>query len=665
MKSVCTLLLFSFWLAAALAQRAPIASFTVAAGATDRLNTPVSASLASLPAPLPEMGLQLVERREGQRLPVPFAIESGSEKQLTWILSGETPAGTERVFELRSTDAPAASGAPVEVLRDEAAVVIRIGDKPVLQYQIEAPPLPEGVSKLYTRGGFLHPLWSPGGEVLTRIQPPDHYHHVGIWNPWTHTKFQGREIDFWNLNKAEGTVRPVAVTAVEANAVYGGFQALHAHVDLNAPHRSGALVALNETWDVRAWNADPDAKVWLVDFESTLNCATDSPLTIEAYRYQGFVFRAIETWNDGNTELLTSAGKNKANANETRARWCDVRGPSANGKSGILFLTAPVNHNFPEHLRVWPVGANKGKENVFVNFNPAQEKDWVLKPGQTYTMRYRMLVYDGEISAESAERYWQDFANPPHVSVLVHPPAAGKKILIYTKNGEGYVHENRAASVVAIRQLAEANGIEVVASDDPAQFNDAYLQQFDALVFSNTNNATFDTDEQKLAFQRYIQAGGGFVGVHIACGSERQWPWFSQMVGGRFRRHPKLQPFDLRIIDPHHVSTRHLPPVWHWEDECYFIDHLNPDIHVLMAADLNTVTDNKPDGYPGITFGNLFPLSWYHTFDGGRQWYSALGHKTEYYLEPLFLQHLLGGITWAVDHPPLDYSTVTETLLME
>lgn len=631
------------------AQPTPWAHFTVKAGAYDRENTPVSASLSGLGADLSAAQWQLLEIRDGQKIPQPFQVIPGDPLRIAWILAGKTPAGSERRFEFTQTaEKKETASAGVQVRKNKGAVQIRIDGKEVLDYAYEPPPLPEGVSDLYIRDGFIHPLWSPKGEVLTRIQPPDHYHHYGLWNPWTRTESEGRKIDYWNLYEGQGTVRTKVVPSLVSGPVFGGFAALHEHIDLTAPDPSGRKTMLNETWEVKVWNADPDNKIWLVDFTSKMNPATDSLFTIEAYRYQGFGLRATEKWDDQTARLLTSEGKDKSTGNATRARWCDVNGVSDFGTSGILFMTHPHNHNFPEQLRIWPTGANGGKENVFFNFNPAQEQDWVLKPGREYVLQYRMMLYDGKISTDVAERYWYDFAHPPKVEVMTVPSLQGKKALVFTKNGEGYVHDNIAVSVAALKKLGEENGFSVDASDDPAVMTEDNLRKYDVLIFSNTNNETFDTEAQRMAFQRYIQSGGGFVGIHIASGSERQWPWYWKMIGGKFVRHPKLQSFDIHVIDPAHPSTTFLPKVWKWEDECYFLDQLNPDIHVLLAADLNTVEDEKKVEYPGTTFGQYAPLSWRHEFEGGRQWYTALGHKSEYYSDPDFLKHLLGGIAWAV-----------------
>ena len=222
----------------------------------------------------------------------------------------------------------------------------------------------------------------------------------------------------------------------------------------------------------------------------------------------------------------------------------------------------------------------------------------------------------------------------------------GKKILIYTKNGKGYVHENIAASVAALQELCKEEGIETEVSDDPAVFTPENLARFDALYFCNSNNEGFDTEAQKKAFQDYCRSGKGFAALHSANATERQWPWYWSLVGGKFIRHAPYQKFDVVVVDPNHPSTAPLPKRWAVEDECYYSYELNPDIHVLLAADMTTVEDKGKAEYPGETFGERFPLCWCHKFEGGKQWYSALGHNPEIYKDPTFRAHLKGGILW-------------------
>lgn len=634
------------------AQSRVLATLSVHAGKYERSDVPVTASLQGVPV-YPQSGVQLYEITGGKETPVLFQLDSGGSGQLVWLLSGTTRPGTIRTFELRTVEAePAFSGAaaPVTVEDDGKNLEVRVGDRPVLAYRYAVQPAPDGVDAIYSRSGYIHPLWSPSGEVLTRIQPPDHYHHYGIWNPWTRTEFEGREVDFWNLGSGQGTVRAEQVLERTSGPLFGEFKAQLDHVDFTSP--SGEKVALREQWEVRAWNVDPEQDVWLIDFVSTLNPATDEPLTIKAYRYQGFSLRATEEWNDDTAVLLTSDGYDKSNANGTRARWIDVNGVSgaAEGTSGILFMTHPANFNFPEQLRIWPVGTNEGVENVYVNFNPAQDRDWTLKPGSAYSLRYRMLVYDGKLDAKKAEQYWTNYAHPPRVEVFPATGLDGAKVLVYTKNGKGYVHDNISSSVAAIQKLGRAYGFDVEVSDDPTRFTESNLAQYDALIFANTNNEAFDTAEQRQALQSYVRNGGGFVGIHSASGSERNWSWFSSLLGGNFERHAPRQDFSAKVIDRAHPSTAFLPDTWQIvDDECYFLDELNPGIRVLLAADLASVSDRQKGEFPGELFGDSYPIAWYQEFDGGRQWYTSLGHRPEHYDDPTFVRHILGGIQWVVN----------------
>lgn len=230
--------------------------------------------------------------------------------------------------------------------------------------------------------------------------------------------------------------------------------------------------------------------------------------------------------------------------------------------------------------------------------------------------------------------------------------AADKKILVYTRNftpdGKGYVHENIASSVEAIRKMGAENGFAVDASNDPSVFTDANLKQYRALVFSNSNNEAFSADAQREAFQRYIRAGGGFAGIHSASGSERKWPYFWSVLGGKFLRHPKLQKFTVRVKDAGHPATRDLPASFDWVDECYYTEELNPDIKPLLVTDPAKLDDPRKAEYPGDRFGDSLPLAWHHNFDGGREFYTALGHKKEDYSNPILYKHILGGVLWVM-----------------
>jgi len=230
--------------------------------------------------------------------------------------------------------------------------------------------------------------------------------------------------------------------------------------------------------------------------------------------------------------------------------------------------------------------------------------------------------------------------------------AADRKVLVYTRNftpdGKGYVHDNVQASVEAIRKLGSEKGFSVDVSDKPGVFTAENLKQYRAIVFSNSNNEAFENDAQREALQKFVRAGGGVVGIHSATGSERKWPWFWSMMGGKFLRHPKMQTFTVRVKEPSHLSAKSLPATFEWTDECYYHDNMSTDIRAVLVTDPAKLDDPKKGEYPGDRFGDSLPLAWYHEFEGGRVFYIALGHKIEHYSDPRLQGIILGGIQWAM-----------------
>lgn len=229
---------------------------------------------------------------------------------------------------------------------------------------------------------------------------------------------------------------------------------------------------------------------------------------------------------------------------------------------------------------------------------------------------------------------------------------AQRRVLVYTRNytpdGKGYVHDNIAASVAAIRKLGADRGFAVDVSDDPNGFTDANLAQYGALVFSNSNNEAFATDAQRDAFRKYIQAGGGFVGIHSASGSQRDWPYFWSVLGGKFAAHPRLQPFRVTVVDSSNVVAKDMAAEFDWEDECYFVDHLNPGIHPILVTDRRKLQFTEAMKIDVPSFRNPLPLAWWQTFDGGREVYIALGHRKEHYENPILVRLIGNGIEWAM-----------------
>lgn len=408
------LLFFTFFFACMLtihAQR--LARIVVEAGTFKRDNTPVSVALDDFTA-VPDTALTLVEVKGNQKINVPFQVEDGHTRKLWWVLSGVTAPGAQRVFELVQGNARATT-AVIQAADREGTLVLQEGNQPILQYNYAMVYPPGKVDSAYKRSGFIHPLWAPNGAVLTNIHPKDHWHHVGIWNPWTHTEFEGREIDFWNLNKKEGTVRFTGFLSKTEGPVWGGFKALQEHVVLQHG-QTPEKVAVNEVWDIRTYPAQAGGTRRLWDFTSTLSCAGNSPLLLLQYRYGGgFGFRATPEWTTATSQVLTSEGKTRKDADSTRARWIKVTGETGKGKAGMLVLCYPANFDAPQPVRVW--GENMERGELFINFSPTKMKPWLLTYGKEYTLKYRILVYNNDITTAEADALWNDLAHPPVVKV--------------------------------------------------------------------------------------------------------------------------------------------------------------------------------------------------------------------------------------------------------
>ncbi|MPZ84166.1 MAG: carbohydrate-binding protein [Actinophytocola sp.] len=221
-------------------------------------------------------------------------------------------------------------------------------------------------------------------------------------------------------------------------------------------------------------------------------------------------------------------------------------------------------------------------------------------------------------------------------------------VLVFSKVN-GFYHDSIPAGQQAITELGEQNDFDVTVSDDSTLFTDEGLAPFDAVIFNNTNSrngAILDAD-QRAAFERYIQAGGGYTGIHSASGTEYDWSWYGELMGAFFKVHPAVQPVSIQVDDRVHPSTKDLPQVWERTEEPYdFVANPRGDVHVLASFDTRS--------YTGHTMGADHPISWCHDFDGGRSWYTGLGHAAAAYSEPLFRAHLLGGIEWAAGVAPGD-----------
>jgi type 1 glutamine amidotransferase len=214
------------------------------------------------------------------------------------------------------------------------------------------------------------------------------------------------------------------------------------------------------------------------------------------------------------------------------------------------------------------------------------------------------------------------------------------RVLIFSLT-KGYHHASIVDGIAAITQWGTEAEFDTDTTTNPAKFTHDNLKQYKALIFlSPTGNGFFD-DAEKAALQKYIHNGGGFVGIHAATDCLYDWGWYGKMVGAYFTKHPKIQQATMHVTDQKHISTKILPATWGHTDEWYNFKDINPDIKVLIRVDEKS--------YTGGENGEMHPISWYQTFEGGRVFYTALGHtKEDYATDTLFKAHVLGGIKYAL-----------------
>jgi hypothetical protein len=415
-KNMKIIFLISILLLSNLIYGQELAKFTVKI-VDERIEAPVSVSLDGINYNTDKGNLALYEITSTGEKAIPSQIEPGHSARLWFILNGVSAKNSERKFVLKKEEKITTTLSKVSLTRDHKDLSLQMNKKPILSYRFATTFPPDSINPLYKRSGFIHPLSSPGGEVLSRIQAPDHYHHYGIWGPWTKTTIDGRAVDFWNLMAGEGTVKFAGFLSEAEGAIYSGFQALQQHVDFGA--KGEDQIAMNEILDVRAWNIGEG--VWMIDYTTSLNSPLKNGIMLDAYRYGGGIgFRATEKWHKDNCTVLTSDNKTRIDADGSFAKWCIVEGESATaaGRSGILFLSHPSNRMHPEPMRVWPLDANGGRGDMYFEFVPIRHDDWKLEPKQNYTLKYRMIVFDGNLDAAIAEKYWNSFASNPTIEFL-------------------------------------------------------------------------------------------------------------------------------------------------------------------------------------------------------------------------------------------------------
>ncbi len=385
------------------------------AGKHDRLESPVA---LDLPDELSRhRHFRLTRTGDGKRIAT--QLRTTEPPQLAWLIDAPLKAGQSRRYRLEALDGPEKpQGRQVTASNSPAGqILLSVGNQPVLRYRSAVVPAPPGLSDVYRRSGYVHPLYNPAGQEITDDFPPDHPHQHAIFLPWVNTTFEGRAVNFWDQQGNTGRIEHGRTLARQSGPVFAQFRVQLRHLDLTAAGQPKPV--LDETWMVQAYNL---SRYFLVDLESRQTCSGPSPLTVNKHYYGGLAIRGNRQWFDpqakrtprpeqsGHSGFLTSQGRNRNNGNLTRPRWVDMFGRIDGKFSGVAIMGHPGNFRFPQHVRLHPT-------KPYFCFAPMVEKAFRIEPGQVYLSRYRYFVHLGQPDVAECERIWRDFADPPVVTV--------------------------------------------------------------------------------------------------------------------------------------------------------------------------------------------------------------------------------------------------------
>lgn len=333
----------------------------------------------------------------------------------SWFVVRDLGRRSERQYRLRTVRIPAP--AVVKAIADKETVRLEAVGKPVMTYRMQPTALPPerpDLTPVYRRGGYIHPVLSPSGRVVTDDYPRNHRHHHGIWFAWSQAVFEGRKADTWNMGDGKGTVEFVELDATWSGPVHAGFLSRHRQVDLSGGEPRSAL---EENWELRLYSPVPRAEgepVWVFDLEVTDRCAGMAAFDLPRYRYGGIGVRGNWAWNGTNTmAFLNSEGvtdRSRGDNAATVGRWAYLGGPLDDGWAGIAVMDHPGNAFAPQPQRIHPT-------EPFLCLAPQQAGSIRIEPGRPLRLKYRFVVADGRPDAALMERLWGDFAEPPTVRV--------------------------------------------------------------------------------------------------------------------------------------------------------------------------------------------------------------------------------------------------------
>lgn len=295
------------------------------------------------------------------------------------------------------------SDARPSVHETEEFVIIRtVEGKPLFEYRKKPSEKAKNNAPHYSRTGYIHPLYSPSGKVITGDYAPDHPHQHGLFFAWTKSSFRGKPTEFWNQKKKLGDIRFnqfLGKTENKKSLSLQFEQIFTANKDSNEP-------ILKETWKIVIPHKQRD--YFQFDLTSIQSCATEDPLIIQKYHYGGMAIRGNDQWlkldEDGNPlgAIITSEGKNRENGNHSRPRWVAMHGPVDGQECGVVVMNHPDNFRFPQWVRLHPT-------MPYFVYSPMVEEPFTIKPGKPYISKFRYLLYDGTPDHGVIEGSWKEW----------------------------------------------------------------------------------------------------------------------------------------------------------------------------------------------------------------------------------------------------------------
>lgn len=365
-----------------------------------------AAQVVEVALPLPSPSHVAVRGADGRIHPA----QSEDPGRLRFIVESQR-AGETLTFDVVTPSK--ATTDQVVVKQGNEAILASVAGQPILSYQSAiSSQLPTGIDPIYHRSGYLHPVFTPSGQIVTDDYAARNTHQHGIWTAWSRTEFQGRSPNFWDPKPGTGRIEFDRVERIWNGAIASGFRVRHRYLDLQAPE--GENIALYEMWDVQVYPliTAGGSSAHVFDVTITQTCATKDPFIVGEYRYGGLGVRGRSDWlRQENMRVLTDNGEtDRLKANAQKTRWIFLGGITDQGHAGVAVLDHPENARSPQAVRV-------NESLPFICYAPTQEGAWRIEPGKPYRAHYRVVVEDQIPSQERVEAFWRGYATKPRVSV--------------------------------------------------------------------------------------------------------------------------------------------------------------------------------------------------------------------------------------------------------